>query len=397
MPSLGLIMILCNEEKNLSRSLKPVAGLFDEIVAVDTGSNDNTIESAETMGASVYKLKWAEDFSAARNFSISKAKADFLFWLDGDNAITENSVAAIRRVLESENQEFIGWCREVLEPRGGSLIQKRLFPRRSDIFFSGRIHEQLSHPDHLKYVYLNVDILHWGYRDPVDAKAKGLRNLKILYESLKSNRDDFYLLYQTGKTLFNLKKYREAKKYLSRAVAGGTGRPENPELTSHALILQGLVLERLGNPKATVVFEKAIQSGLPGQRLALFHLGRILADKGDFEAAIHNLELFLAEQTEYLTLDVDLEKLAFRASVLLARLYRAKGHMQKSVSCLYRAVGMEPKTPFPYRELVKTLSAMDRIEEAEKVLEKLIRINPDDRSIGQLRNRLIVQAPDSAS
>ena len=135
MPSLGLIMILCNEEKNLPRSLKPVARMFDEVVAVDTGSVDRTVETAQSMGASVHLLKWNNDFSEARNYSIEKAEADYLFWLDGDNAVAESGVDRIRKALEKKDRDLIGWCREVLTPRGGTLIQKRLFPRRPDVFF----------------------------------------------------------------------------------------------------------------------------------------------------------------------------------------------------------------------------------------------------------------------
>ncbi len=388
MPSLGLIMILLNEENNLMRSLKPVAGLFDQVVVVDTGSIDKTKETARSMGANVYKLKWDDDFSKARNKSIEKAETDYLLWLDGDNAIAPSGVARVRNALESSDQDFIGWCREILEPRGGALIQKRLFPRRPDVFFSGRIHEQLSHPVWLRFVYLDVDILHWGYRDPAAAQAKGLRNLNLLLKSLKSAPDDFFLLYQTGKTLFNLKRYGEAKEYLARARKSAGGCPENPELAAHGSILLGLALERLGEGGALDLFEKATQSGDPGKKLALYHLGRLLADKGEPDQAVENLELFMEDRTDYLTLEVDLDQIRFRASVLLARLHQKQKNIDKSVMYYHKAIELKPDIGFPWRELIRALKSEGRNQESNKVLEKFRTLNPADASLAVLHKEL---------
>ncbi len=385
MPSLGLIMILCNEEQNLKRSLKPVAPLFDEVVVVDTGSSDSTVETARSMGASVYNMKWSDDFSAARNLSIKKANADYLFWLDGDNAITAQDAARLRSALESETRGFIGWCREVLVPRGGSLIQKRLFPRRPDIFFKGRIHEQLVHPDSLKFVYLKVNILHWGYQDPKAAKAKGLRNLKILSESLRLNPDDFFLLYQKGKTLFNLRKYPEAGTCLAEALKSGAGLADNPELEAHARILLGLARERLGDENIADLFETAIESNPLAKKMALFHLGRIKAERAEPAAAIDHLAAFLAEPDNYLTLDLDIRKMTFQALMLLARLYRDQGMPEKSVSVLYCAVESEPENPIPRRELIEALLSLGQKRDAEKALAGLAAVNPEDRALNRLK------------
>ena len=302
MPSLGLVMILRNEEENLLRSLKPVAHLFDEVVVVDTGSADSTVKIARSLGARVHEIKWNNDFAAARNYSISKAKADYLFWLDGDNAISPQDVARLRKFLETETGEFIGWGREILVPRGGSLIQKRLFPRRPDVFFRGRIHEQLSHPDWFRFVYLGVDILHWGYQDPAAAKAKGLRNLELLTEELEAAPGDFFLLYQKGKTLFNLRRYPEALESLSRALEIDPDSTQNPELQAHARILLGLARERTGDDQAAVLFEKAAESFPLARKIALFHLGRIKARESDPRAAMESLGLFLNEPDQHLTL-----------------------------------------------------------------------------------------------
>jgi hypothetical protein len=87
MPSLSLCMIVKDEESTLKRCLESVEGIFDEIVVVDTGSSDRTKEVAASFGARIFDFKWIGDFSAARNFSFSKASSGHVMWLDADDVL----------------------------------------------------------------------------------------------------------------------------------------------------------------------------------------------------------------------------------------------------------------------------------------------------------------------
>ena len=80
-------MIVKNEEANLSTCLESVRGLFDEIVVLDTGSKDRTVEIARSFGARVFDFVWVDDFGAARNAALARAKGDYAFWLDADDLI----------------------------------------------------------------------------------------------------------------------------------------------------------------------------------------------------------------------------------------------------------------------------------------------------------------------
>ncbi len=94
-------MIVKNEENNLPACLRSVAGLFDEIVVVDTGSTDRTREIAAEFGARVFDFVWVDDFAAARNAALARATSDYAFWLDADDVIDPPEREKLQALLES--------------------------------------------------------------------------------------------------------------------------------------------------------------------------------------------------------------------------------------------------------------------------------------------------------
>lgn len=101
MKTLGLHMIARNSEETLARTLECVKGLFDQIVVVDTGSEDNTISLAKSYGAEVYEFPWIDDFSAARNFALDKITTDWAMWLDTGDVVKPESVAALMELRQT--------------------------------------------------------------------------------------------------------------------------------------------------------------------------------------------------------------------------------------------------------------------------------------------------------
>ena len=89
MITLSLAMIVKNEEAVLRRCLASISHIVDEIVIVDTGSTDGTKQIAGEFTQKIFDFKWVDDFSAARNFSFSKATGDYVMWLDADDYLTE--------------------------------------------------------------------------------------------------------------------------------------------------------------------------------------------------------------------------------------------------------------------------------------------------------------------
>ena len=106
MPTLSLAMIVKNEAANLGRCLESVRGLVDEMVVVDTGSEDGTPALAQAHGARLGHFPWRDDFAAARNASLELCRGDWILLLDADEAVGAADHAAIRQALERPEAAF---------------------------------------------------------------------------------------------------------------------------------------------------------------------------------------------------------------------------------------------------------------------------------------------------
>ena len=93
-------MIVKNEENNIQRALSWGKGLVSEQVVVDTGSTDQTMEIARRMGAIVYEFPWKDDFSAAKNFAISKTKYEWIAFLDADEYLAPDAKEKVRDYIK---------------------------------------------------------------------------------------------------------------------------------------------------------------------------------------------------------------------------------------------------------------------------------------------------------
>ena len=101
MASISLCMIVKNEEAVLKRCLDSIADLMDEIIIVDTGSTDRTKEIAADYTSKIYDYRWANDFSAARNFSFSKATMEYIYAADADEVLDEENHMRFLRLKQA--------------------------------------------------------------------------------------------------------------------------------------------------------------------------------------------------------------------------------------------------------------------------------------------------------
>jgi len=228
MPKLSLSMIVKNEEQNLRNCLESVRGVVDEIVIVDTGSSDNTIEIAEQYHAKIYHFDWCNDFSAARNYALSKSRGDWVLYLDADERLKEKSKNEIINLIDNNEKLGINCFVNSISSNGrNSQIMKytRLFRNDPQIKFDGKAHEQIEpslRSNRYEIIDSKIEIIHLGYdvSEP-ELKSKAERNLNLLLDDYKKKKLP-YLAYQIANSYAVLKMEDEKARFYSEALKGNS-------------------------------------------------------------------------------------------------------------------------------------------------------------------------------
>lgn len=142
----SVCMIVRDEEPTLARCLSSLAGLHDELIVVDTGSRDRTVEIARSFGARVEAYEWGDDFAAARNHACGLARGPWIVMVDGDELLSPAGAGPrlaglLRQVPETVDKLLV----EQRTVAGGevvaSLLVDRVFRNRPDLRWKYRIHE----------------------------------------------------------------------------------------------------------------------------------------------------------------------------------------------------------------------------------------------------------------
>ena len=222
---LALCMIVKNEEQMLPDCLESVKNVVDEIIIVDTGSTDNTIEIAKKYGAKIYNFDWINDFSAARNESIKYSTSNWILYLDADERLTPQSQNTIRVLLQTASED-VGAYHITIESDhrqldGSPEKHRGAYPRLfrnlgyPNIKFMGRVHEQIS-PSIIAMGKLTLAsdlvIEHLGYNMSEEVMNKKVdRNYKLLLEHIKEEPTNGYAWFQLGQTLGRMELLKEAE------------------------------------------------------------------------------------------------------------------------------------------------------------------------------------------
>lgn len=224
---LSQCMIVKNEEKNIRKALEWGKGIVFEQIVVDTGSDDRTVEIAREMGATVYHFMWIDDFSAAKNFAISKAKGNWIVFLDADEYYSKDSTAKIIPILMRIENGFDKKARVHavrsslvnLDDDGrvfSTGIQDRIFRNTSLLCYHNRIHETLYNTDGSDVIVVDASkeliIYHTGYTIQVYQESGKLqRNIRMLKNEVAEYPDDYNAWSYLGDALFAVRLFDEAE------------------------------------------------------------------------------------------------------------------------------------------------------------------------------------------
>ncbi len=227
MVSISLCMIVKDEEDTLPRCLECVKGVADEIVIVDTGSSDATKTAAGNYTDKVFDFPWADDFSAARNFSFSLAVCDYILWLDADDVLLPGDAARfleLKKSLDPATDVVMMQYHTGFDAQGHvtfSYFRERLVKRSRGFRWFEPVHEYLETFGQI--VFSDICITHQKVHPPVPG-----RNLAI-YETILKGGGSLTPrgLYYYARELKDAGRHADAVEAFERFLSEGKGWVED--------------------------------------------------------------------------------------------------------------------------------------------------------------------------
>lgn len=222
---LSIVMMIKNEERYLDMTLKSLDPLMknikSELIILDTGSTDRSVEIAQKYTDKVYFAKWNDNFAQMRNISIGHAKGEWILILDADEELVnyENLIRFFKNGLHKKyNSASIELTNLMSEDK--KLFNKasivRLFKKDRDFRYEGAIHEQPIHKEPIFKDIANFNHYGYMYKNEEVKQRKLNRNEKILLSELKKNPNNPYIYYQLAMNYSAFGEKKEALSYMEK-------------------------------------------------------------------------------------------------------------------------------------------------------------------------------------
>lgn len=350
--SLSVCVITKNESRFLEACLRSVQQIAAEIIIVDSGSTDNTLEIARSFNARIFTIEWQNDYAYARNVAISKCSCNWILFLDADEYL-ENAGILIKRLQRTKNKKVGGFLMErtdIYRHKDTGLIIRypvgmvRLFRNHLSFRYIGSVHEQI-----------NTSITGAGYRIAILEKAliihqvymsddaflekKQQRYLELIGAELEKDNSNFWMHYQKAKTCWFLNRKAEAK-YIFSAIANNDVCPliiRCSGFCNHAVLL----MEEGKSDEALLEVEKSLKLN-PAQSLGMMIKGNILYQKDEFKKSIRALS----------RVKTRINKLRYD-QIIPGDLYAKPEEIKYKIACCYLALGKPAAAKFLLNRALK--------------------------------------------
>lgn len=283
--TLSACLIVKDEEEVIARVLGCARKFADEIIVVDTGSADKTVETAKKFTDKIYDFAWCDDFSAARNFAFEKAGCDYVMWLDADDVVADEDAEKIRSLLANADFDmaFLPYASSENGEATFVYYRERIFRRSKNYRFSGAVHEAVAPQGNI--VYADATVLH----DKVK-KGDPMRNLKIYQRQIaRGVRLDARAKFYYGRELLYNGMLLESTAVLEDFLKGD-GWVENKIEACQNLYSAYTALGE--NEKAVLCLFRSFAYA-PPRSWACCHIGGYFFERNDFESAIYWYECAL--------------------------------------------------------------------------------------------------------
>ena len=413
-PRVSLCMIVKNEERFLRNCLASVAGVADEIVIVDTGSTDGTLDIARAFGAKIIEHAWNDDFSTARNVSLAHATGDWALWLDADEEIDPECRLAVRAAVDNAPARIgayllriHNWMQSFERQEGSECIvhhAARLFRRLPGVCFQGRIHEQnLPSLAALGFEYVSAPHLildHFGYIGEVrDEKQKNERTIRLLTREIAEcpvPEMHSFQCFNLGLAYSVLGENDKAAEYMALAAANPDPQQEHTNLL---FALYAMVQQQRDLPEEGLkVCAQADALGVrqPGLEFARGYCLRSLAR---FEESVSAFRAALAlgqqdRQLENMVGDVGLG--SFKARYGLALSLTDLQRYDEAIAECQRALEESDGLTAARYLLASLLAQIGRIAEAADALRRVLHYQPDHADSLRALGILLIEQEQAA-
>jgi tetratricopeptide (TPR) repeat protein len=289
MTSVSAALIVRDEAEFIEGCLRSLADSVDEIVLVDTGSRDDTVDIAARFPISLHHFAWCNDFSAARNFALAQARGDWILYIDADERLDVPDRHAWLRCLSDTGKA--AW-RVRLHPRIGwtAYSEMRVFRNDPRIRFEGAIHENLwpsidavARADGRDIGHSDIRLHHVGYE--ADQRPKNPRNIPLLCAALARDPEHFFCWWHLGECLRLAGEEDAAAEAWSRGIDRFRALQPGLRRPSHSLLYLAL-LKLLYSRSAAIDAPLAEALALFPDNLALqWMAARLAVDRHDLDRA----------------------------------------------------------------------------------------------------------------
>lgn len=335
-------MIVKDEEAVICQCLDSVKELVDEIIIVDTGSKDRTKELAYKYTDKVYDFQWIDDFSAARNYSFSKATKDYIMWLDADDIVLEKDLEEMKVLKAQLNLEYDAIImkyvvqRDVNGQETYACYRERLVKRSNNFQWSDPIHEHINF--YGKVLNTEIAITHNG------TTSNSKRNLSILEKFIKGT-ENFHpkYLYYYARENYAVGNIEEAIKYYLKFL------DIEPDIYSpypEACIQLSQIYKKQNKVKLSLkTLIRSFEYG-PLRSEVLCLIGKYYVDKKDYSTAIYWYKLALSISKPSLSWMFVMEECwEFIPYLELCHCYYHLGDLDSALSYQKKAAQLKPNHP----------------------------------------------------
>lgn len=199
MPAITVVIITLNEEQNIGRCLDSVVGLADEVLVLDSGSTDRTIEICHEKGAKVVPIKW-KGYAATKNEGNAMASNGYILSLDADEALSDqlkSNLLAIKNQLQGAYtfNRLAYYCGKPIKHCGWYPDRKmRLFPKGTANWEGAYVHETLNLKSGIQNQQIEGDLLHFTYYTIEEHRERAAKYARLASEKLIAEKKKGLLL-----------------------------------------------------------------------------------------------------------------------------------------------------------------------------------------------------------